>query len=229
MAEATITELTGCTCSCYYCAGKPCYNGFFCNPGQQGGPATSCDFGGTSCYSIWSTWGCPYTRCDAVPMLTTTTATNTTTSSTTTTSATTTMTTTTTLTSSVTAGQVRLSFGDKGLVPRATAINMCQRKGKHLCTDWELLDQQGHIKGQGCLRKMKLWTSSTCAATEVAPTLAPTLAPPSQMVTFDGCSKISTSCEPPEAHAMFLCCDGPAPPGRRLRDTEPRAIPTVLV
>merc|ERR1719401_2065462 len=126
---------------------------------------------------------------------------------TTSTSATTTKTTTTvtTTTLSLTAGRARLHFGEKGEVPRAKAIDACDRKGK------------------GCFRKMKLWTSSSSS------TCAQETENGAFLVSYDGCSKVRTSCEPPEAHAMFMCCDGPAPPERRLRGTATREIPTVLV
>jgi len=144
---------------------------------------------------------------------------------TTSTSATTTKTTTTvtTTTLSLTAGRARLNFGKKGEVPRAKAIDACDRKGKHLCTLWELLDQEDLVKGKGCFRKMKLWTSSSSS------TCAQETENGAFLVSYDGCSKVRTSCEPPEAHAMFMCCDGPAPPERRLRGTATREIPTVLV
>ena len=108
-------------------------------------------------------------------------------------------------------------------VPRAKAIDACDRKGKHLCALWELLDQEDLVKGEGCFRKMKLWTSSSSS------TCAQETENGAFLVSYDGCSKVRTSCEPPEAHAMFMCCDGPAPPERRLRGTATREIPTVLV
>jgi len=158
------------------------------------------------------------------PCQTTTMAPTTTTTPTTTTATTTkTTTTVTTTTLSLTAGRARVKFGEMGEVPRAKAIDACDRKGKHLCTLWELLDQEDLVKGKGCFRKMKLWTSSSSS------TCAQETENGAFLVSYDGCSKVRTSCEPPEAHAMFMCCDGPAPPERRLRGTATREIPTVLV